>query len=119
MSARHTGQHAEACEACHNWRMRKTAERKAEVNPDRPNPYHTGQHMSGCESCAAFRRQAIILHRALHAPEGLTPYEFTKGMSKDDSLKFWSDARLLGLISVGLSKRGAKLFALPSYEVPA
>jgi hypothetical protein len=119
VSARHTGQHVASCVACHKVRMRETAARKQEVDPTKPDPYHTGQHLAGCEACIAFRRQAVIFHRALHAPEGLTQYEFTKGMTKMDALKFWSDARLLGLISVGQSKRGAKLFALPSYKAPS
>lgn len=118
MSA-HEGQHEFGeCVPCHNVRMARTAARKREVDPSKPAPYHTGQHMAGCEACAAFRRQAIILTRALHAPEGLTQYEFTKGFGKVDALRFWSDAKLLGLIVVGQSRRGAKLLALPSYEAP-
>jgi hypothetical protein len=72
-----------------------------------------------CPRCRAIRgRRAVLLTRALHAPEGLTPYEFTKGLSKADSLAFWTDARALGLIRVGKSKRSAPMYALPSYEVP-
>lgn len=80
---------------------------------------HDGTHMDDCAPCRVIRsRRAVLLTRALHAPLGLTPYEFTKGFTKDDALAFWTDARALGLISVGQSRRGAKLFALPSYEVP-
>lgn len=57
--------------------------------------------------------------RALHAPGGLPPHRYTQGMAKADALQFWVDARALGMISVGLTKRGAKLFALPSYEAPS
>jgi len=55
--------------------------------------------------------------RALHAPEGLTPYQFTRGMTKDDSLAFWVDAKALGLVVVGKSRHGAKVLALPSEAV--
>lgn len=75
-----------------------------------------------CENPADDRtrsRRAVILTRALHHPDGLTPYEFTKGMTKDDSLQFWNDAKALGMVGVGQSKRGARKFALPSYKVPA
>lgn len=72
-----------------------------------------------CPACKVIRsRRAVLLTRALHAPEGLTHYEFTRGMTKADSLAFWVDARALGLIVVGQSRRGAKLLALPSYEAP-
>lgn len=80
---------------------------------------HTGQHLQGCVSCHEFYRRSTLLHRALHAPEGLTPYQFTKGMAKADALLFWTDAKALGFIRVGTSPRGTRLFALPSYEVPA
>lgn len=79
---------------------------------------HTGKH-DNCIECHAFKRRVVIQTRALRHPEGLTPYEFTKGMTKDDSLSFWNDAKFLGLIGVGKSHRGTKLFALPFYKVPA
>ncbi len=82
------------------------------------NAPHTGQHWQGCAACYEFTRRATILHRALHNPAGLTPYAYTKGMTKADALQFWVDAKALGLIVVGRSERGAKLLALPSYEVP-
>lgn len=56
--------------------------------------------------------------RALHHPEGLPPHRYTQGMMKADALQFWVDAKALGLITVGQTPRGAKLFALPSYEAP-
>lgn len=63
-------------------------------------------------------RRATIMRRALHHPEGLPPHRYTKGMMKADALQFWVDARALGLISVGQTPRGAKLYALSSYECP-
>lgn len=80
---------------------------------------HDGLDME-CVQCKVIRsRRAVLLHRALHAPLGLTPYEFTRGFTKADALMFWTDAKALDLISVGKSKRGARQFALPSYEVRA
>lgn len=79
---------------------------------------HTGKHRATCVECHVFRRRVTIQVRALHNPGGLTPYEYTKGMTKADSLAFWVDAKALGLITVGMSSRGA-LIALPSYKVPA
>ena len=79
---------------------------------------HDGMTMD-CIQCQIIRsRRAVLLTRALHAPEGLTPYEFTRGFSKSDALAFWADAKALGLIGVGKSKRGSRKFALPSYECP-
>jgi hypothetical protein len=79
---------------------------------------HDGLDMD-CAPCRVIRsRRAVLMTRALHAPEGLTPYDFTRGMTKADSLAFWTDARALGLIRVGRSKRSAPMYALPSYEVP-
>jgi hypothetical protein len=79
---------------------------------------HDGLDMS-CVPCRVIRsRRAVILTRAMHNPNGLTPYEFTRGMTKADSLAFWTDAKALGLIRVGRSKRSAPTYALPSYEVP-
>lgn len=79
---------------------------------------HDGTH-EVCSFCVRIRsRRAVLMTRALHAPEGLTPYEFTKGMTKQDALQFWADAKALGFIGVGKSGRGTKLFALPSYEAP-
>jgi hypothetical protein len=79
---------------------------------------HDGLTMD-CAPCRVIRsRRAVLLTRALHAPEGLTPYDFTRGMTKADSLAFWTDARALGLIRVGTSRRSAPMYALPSYEVP-
>lgn len=79
---------------------------------------HDGLAMD-CPACAVIRsRRAVLMTRALHAPAGLTPYDYTRGMTKADSLAFWTDARALGLIVVGQSRRGAKLLALPSYEAP-
>lgn len=83
-----------------------------------PTHTHDGRTMD-CPGCAHVRsRRSVILTRALHNPGGATPYEYTKGMLKDDALAFWNDAKALGLIVVGQSKRGAKLLALPSYETP-
>lgn len=80
---------------------------------------HDGTHMGDCAPCRVIRsRRAVLLTRALHHPEGLSPYEFTRGMTKADALMFWTDAKALGLITVGRSKRGARTFALPSYEAP-
>lgn len=79
---------------------------------------HDGLTMD-CAPCRVIRsRRAVLLTRALHAPAGLTPYDFTRGMTKADSLAFWADARALGLIRVGSSRRSAPMYALPSYEVP-
>lgn len=79
---------------------------------------HDGLH-EDCAPCRVIRsRRAVLMTRALHAPEGLTAYQFTKGMSKDDSLAFWNDAKALGLVGVGTNDRGTKVFALPSTEVP-
>lgn len=79
---------------------------------------HNGDH-DDCVPCKITRsRRSVLLHRALHAPQGLTPYEFTRGMTKADALMFWTDARALGLITVGQSRRGARMFALPSYKAP-
>lgn len=73
-----------------------------------------------CVACRAIRaRRAVLLTRALHAPEGLTRYQYTRGMTKADALLFWVDAKALGFIGVGQTPRGARLFALPSVEVPA
>lgn len=58
-------------------------------------------------------RRPIILARARANPLGLTPYRFTKGMTKLDALQFWNDAKALGLVTVGISPRGAKMLALP------
>jgi hypothetical protein len=72
-----------------------------------------------CVGCKVVRsRRAVLTTRAIHAPLGLTPYEFTKGMTKADSLAFWVDAKALGLVRVGKSKRSTPMYALPSYEVP-
>ena len=80
---------------------------------------HDGSHMDNCPACARIRsRRAVIMTRALHNPHGASPYEYTRGMSKEDALQFWVDARALGLVTVGHSKRGAKLLSLPSYEAP-
>lgn len=62
-------------------------------------------------------RRAIIMTRALNNPEGLTPYAFTKGMTKADALMFWTDAKALGLITLGKSDRGARTFGLRSVVV--
>lgn len=79
---------------------------------------HDGLDM-GCTVCKVVRsRRAVLMTRALHAPDGLTPYEFTRGFAKADALMFWADAKAIGLVGVGRSKRGARRFALPSYEVP-
>lgn len=79
---------------------------------------HDGQIMD-CASCRVIRsRRAVLLTRALHSPDGLTPYEFTRGMTKADSLAFWQDAKALGLVRVGTSRRSAPMYALPSYGVP-
>lgn len=70
-----------------------------------------------CDTCrqtrAINRRRSILKSRALANPEGLTPYAFTKGFYRDDALRFWQDAKALGLVVVGRSPRGAKLLALP------
>lgn len=85
----------------------------------RPTPVtvpleHDGRH-EDCPPCRIIRsRRAVLLTRALHNPEGLTAYQFTRGMTKNDSLAFWTDARALGLVSVGVNSRGTKVFALPS-----
>lgn len=87
----------------------------------RPTPVtvpleHDGRH-EDCPPCRIIRsRRAVLMTRALHNPEGLTPYQFTRGMSKNDSLAFWVDAKALGLVSVGTNSRGTKMFALPSEE---
>lgn len=103
-----------------------TCDRSAVPHPDggtcdRPRQVdaaHDGTHMGGCVDCDRIRsRRAVLTTKALHNPDGLSPYEFTRGMSKDDALQFWADAKALGFVSVGHSKRGAKLFALPSYAV--
>lgn len=60
------------------------------------------------------QRRATILYRALHHPEGLTQYAYTRGMSKDDALQFWNDAKALGLVRLGTSSRGARTFGLRS-----
>lgn len=78
-----------------------------------------GDHPAECRPCKRVRsRRSVLLHRALHNPQGITPYEFTRGFTKEDALMFWTDARALGLVGVGRSKRGGRLFALPSYEAP-
>ena len=78
---------------------------------------HDGLH-EDCAPCRVIRsRRAVLMTRALHAPEGLTPYQFTRGMSKPDSLAFWVDAKALGLVRVGTSPRGARMYALPSETV--
>ena len=81
---------------------------------------HTGQHPDHweCTECKHIRsRRAVITTRALHTPEGASPYEYTKGMTKADALQFWVDAKALGMVGVGKSKRGARLFALPNYSI--
>ena len=80
---------------------------------------HTGQHKRPCSGCHAFHRRNLIMHRALHAPEGLTQRKFAAGMEKADALLFWVDVKALGMIVVGKTRAGAKLYALPSVEVSA
>ena len=63
-------------------------------------------------------RRNVILTRALHAPEGLTAYAYTKGMTKADSMAFWTDAKALGFIGLGTNQRGTKLFGLRSEVTP-
>jgi hypothetical protein len=79
---------------------------------------HPGHHAAEIEPRVQARRDTIM-HRALHNPDGLPPWKFTQGMTKADALQFWVDAHALGLVRVGTTTRGAKLYALPSYEVPA
>lgn len=59
-------------------------------------------------------RTALLMTRALHAPAGLTYYEFTKGFPKLDAEQFWVDAKAIGLRSIGRSRLGDLLLALPS-----
>ena len=62
-------------------------------------------------------RHALLRSRALAHPEGLPPHKFTAGLPKSAALMFWTDAREIGLIRVGVTPRGARLFALQSYAV--
>lgn len=62
-------------------------------------------------------RRAVLMTRALHAPGGLTAYEFTKGMGKDDSMRFWQDAKALHFVTLGKNERGTKLLGLRSEVV--
>jgi hypothetical protein len=62
-------------------------------------------------------RRDVIMTRALHAPEGLTAYAYTKGMTKADSMAFWTDAKALGFVGLGMNARGTKLFGLRSEVV--
>lgn len=64
------------------------------------------------------QRQATLMHRALHNPEGLTQYAYTKGMTKDDALQFWNDAKALGFVRLGTSAKGARTFGLRSELTP-
>jgi hypothetical protein len=59
-------------------------------------------------------RRAELLTRALHEPAGLTYYEFTRGFPKREAEQFWVDAKALGFRSIGRSKLGDLLLALPS-----
>ena len=58
------------------------------------------------------KRQRILRRRARQAPG--TRYMLTKGFTKTDALQFWNDARAIGLVAVGVSPRGGKLFGYPT-----
>lgn len=63
---------------------------------------------------ATAKRRAELMTRALHAPAGLTYYEFTRGFPKAEAEQFWVDAKAIGLYSIGRSRLGDLLLALPS-----
>lgn len=82
-----------------------------------PTCEHTPPEAS-CQKCQHVTyRRGVILTRAMHNPLGLPPWRYTQGLTKDDALQFWNDAKFLGLVRVGTTRRGSPLYALPSYEV--
>lgn len=62
-------------------------------------------------------RRSKLRARAILHPEGLPPHKFTAGFTKADALMFWTDAKAVGLVRVGITPRGARLFAFPSGSI--
>ena len=74
------------------------------------------QSIPDIEREAGRKRRGVLLTRALHNPAGLTKYEYTKGMVKIDAMAFWTDARELGFIKLGVNSRGTNLFGYRSEQ---